>query len=88
MVIYELHLGSFTADGTYEAAISRLDELVELGITAIELLPLAQSPGKWNWGYDGVNYFAPRNTFGSTDDLKRFVDQCHARGLAVINDVV
>ena len=88
LVIYELHLGSFTADGTYEAAISRLDELVELGITAIELLPLAQSPGKWNWGYDGVNYFAPRNTFGSTDDLKQFVDQCHARGLAVINDVV
>ena len=88
LVIYELHLGSFTADGTYEAAISRLDELVELGITAIELLPLAQSPGKWNWGYDGVNYFAARNTFGSTDDLKQFVDQCHARGLAVINDVV
>ena len=88
LVIYELHLGSFTADGTYEAAIGRLDELVELGITAIELLPLAQSPGKWNWGYDGVNYFAPRNTFGSTGDLKRFVDQCHARGLAVINDVV
>ena len=88
LVIYELHLGSFTVDGTYEAAIGRLDELVELGITAIELLPLAQSPGKWNWGYDGVNYFAPRNTFGSTDDLKRFVDQCHARGLAVINDVV
>ena len=87
-MIYELHLGSFTADGTYEAAIGRLDELVELGVTAIELLPLAQSPGKWNWGYDGVNYFAPRNTFGSTDDLKRFVDQCHARGLAVINDVV
>ncbi len=88
LVIYELHLGSFTAAGTYTAAISRLDELVELGITAIELLPLAQSPGKWNWGYDGVNYFAARNTFGSTDDLKNFVDQCHARGLAVINDVV
>ena len=88
LVIYELHLGSFTAAGTYEGAIGRLDELVELGITAIELLPLAQSPGKWNWGYDGVNYFAARNTFGSTDDLKRFVDQCHARGLAVINDVV
>ena len=88
LVIYELHLGSFTADGTYTAAIGRLDELVELGVTAIELLPLAQSPGKWNWGYDGVNYFAARNTFGSTDDLKQFVDQCHARGLAVINDVV
>ena len=88
LVIYELHLGSFTAAGTYQGAIDRLDELVELGITAVELLPVVQSPGKWNWGYDGVNYFAARNTFGSPDDLKHFVDQCHARGLAVINDVV
>ena len=88
LVIYELHLGSFTAGGTYRSAIARLDELVELGITAVELLPLAQSPGKWNWGYDGVNYFAVRNTFGTPDDLKHFVDECHARGLAVINDVV
>ena len=88
LVIYELHLGSFTAGGTYQSAIARLDELVDLGITAIELLPLAQSPGKWNWGYDGVNYFAARNTFGTPDDLKYFVDECHARGLAVINDVI
>ena len=88
LVIYELHIGSFTAGGTYQSAIARLDELVELGITAVEVLPLAQSPGKWNWGYDGVNFFAARNTFGTPDDLKHFVDECHARGLAVINDVV
>ena len=88
LVIYELHIGSFTAGGTYQSAIARLDELVDLGITAIEMLPLAQSPGKWNWGYDGVNFFAARNTFGTPDDLKHFVDQCHARGLAVFNDVV
>ena len=88
LVIYELHLGSFTPGGTYQSAIARLDELVDLGVTAIELLPLAQSPGKWNWGYDGVNYFAARNTFGTPDDLKNFVDECHSRGLAVINDVI
>jgi malto-oligosyltrehalose trehalohydrolase len=88
LVIYELHLGSFTAQGTYLAAIERLDSLVDLGITAIEVLPLAQSPGRWNWGYDGVNFFAPRNTFGTPDQLKAFVDACHNRGIAVIIDVV
>ena len=88
LVIYELHLGSFTPTGTYLAAIERLDELVELGITAIEFLPLAQCPGNWNWGYDGVNYFAPSNNFGTPDELKCLVNACHNRGLAVINDVV
>jgi len=88
LVIYELHVGSFTLQGTYTSAIERLDELKQLGITAIELLPLAQTPGRWNWGYDGVNYFAPRNTFGTPDELKAFVDACHARQIAVINDVV
>ena len=88
LVIYELHLGSFTQRGTYLAAISRLDELVELGITAVELLPLSQTPGKWNWGYDGVNYFAPRNSYGSPDELKQFIDACHQRSIAVILDVV
>lgn len=88
LIIYELHIGSFTDAGTYQAAIERLDELVELGATAIELLPLTQTPGRWNWGYDGVNYFAPRNTFGSPDQLKSFVDACHQRSLAVILDVV
>lgn len=88
LVIYELHIGSFTEEGTYTRAIDELDRLKRLGITAIEVLPLAQCPGKWNWGYDGVNYFAPSNTFGTPDQLKAFVDACHARGLAVINDVV
>lgn len=88
LVVYELHVGSFTAHGTYMAAIDRLDELKQLGITAIELLPIAQTPGRWNWGYDGVNYFAPRNTFGTPNELKKFVDACHARQIAVINDVV
>lgn len=88
LVIYELHIGSFTSQGTYVAAIDRLDSLVDLGITAIEVLPLAQSPGRWNWGYDGVNFFAPRNTFGTPDQLKSFVDACHNRGIAVIIDVV
>ena len=75
-------------EGTYQAAIAKLDELKQLGITAIELLPIGQSPGRWNWGYDGVNYFAPRNTFGHPDDLKAFIDACHAREIAVILDVV
>ena len=88
LVIYEMHLGSFTQEGTYLAAIDRLDQLVELGATAVELLPLSQTPGKWNWGYDGVNYFAPRNSYGSPDQLKQFVDACHNRSIAVILDVV
>lgn len=88
LVIYELHVGSFTADGTFGSAITKLDELKQLGISAIELLPIGQSPGRWNWGYDGVNYFAPRNSFGSPDDLKAFIDACHARQIAVILDVV
>lgn len=88
LVIYELHLGCFTAEGTYLSAIDRLDELVELGITAIELLPLAQAPGRWNWGYDGVHLFAPSNNFGRPDELKQLVDACHSRGLSVLLDVV
>ena len=88
LVIYELHLGSFTPTGTYLTAIEQLDDLVKLGITAVEFLPLAQCPGNWNWGYDGVNYFAPSNNFGTPDELKCLVNACHDRGLAVINDVV
>lgn len=88
LVIYEMHLGSFTAGGTFLSAIERLPELVELGVTAVELLPVAQSPGKWNWGYDGVNLFAPRSSFGLPDDFRYFVDCCHELGLAVILDVV
>jgi len=88
LVIYELHIGCFTAAGTYLAAISRLNELVELGVTAIELMPLAQSPGRWNWGYDGVGLFAPHSRYGSPDELRRLIDAAHTRGLAVLLDVV
>ena len=88
LVIYELHIGTFTKTGTLLSAVERLDELVELGVTAVELLPLAQCPGRWNWGYDGVGIFAVQNTLGTPDDLKRFVDACHSRDLAVILDVV
>lgn len=88
LVIYEMHVGSFTEAGTYQAATEKLPQLVKLGITAIELLPLAQTPGRWNWGYDGVNLFAPRNNYGTPDDLKYFIDTAHQLGLAVILDVV
>lgn len=88
LVIYELHIGTFSKEGTWQGAKAKLPELVELGITAIELLPVAQSPGRWNWGYDGVNLFAPRNTYGTPEDFKAFIDECHAQGIAVILDVV
>ena len=88
LVVYETHVGTWTEAGTYAAAIERLDGLVHLGVTAVELMPVAQTPGRWNWGYDGVNLFAPRNTYGTPDDLRAFVDACHARGLGVILDVV
>ncbi len=88
LVIYELHLGAFTQQGTYLAAIDRLDELVGLGITAIELMPLAACPGGWNWGYDGVNLFAPSANYGTPNELRQFVNAAHAKGVAVIVDVV
>ena len=88
-IIYELHTGTFTAEGTFDAMISRLPYLrEEVGITAIELMPVAQCPGTRNWGYDGVYLFAPQHNYGGPDGLKRFVDACHAAGLAVIMDVV
>jgi maltooligosyltrehalose trehalohydrolase len=87
-IIYELHVGTFTPEGTFEAAIQHLDELVDLGITAVELMPVAQFPGKRNWGYDGVYPFAVQNSYGGPSGLKKFVDACHARGLAAILDVV
>ena len=88
LIIYEMHIGAFTDDGTFRAARERLAELLELGITAVEIMPVAQAPGRWNWGYDGVDLFAVRNTYGTPDDFKAFVDACHAKGLAVILDVV
>lgn len=88
LVIYELHVGSLTEEGTFLAAIDRIPSWGELGITAIEVMPVAQSPGRWNWGYDGVNLYSPRNSFGRPDDFKGFVDACHQAGIAVILDVV
>jgi maltooligosyltrehalose trehalohydrolase len=87
-VIYELHVGTFTPEGTFEGAIGKLDHLVELGVTALEIMPVAQFPGSRNWGYDGVHPFAVQASYGGPDGLKRLVDGCHGRGLSVILDVV
>lgn len=87
-VIYELHVGTFTAEGTFESVIPRLDCLAELGVTAVELMPVAQFPGERNWGYDGAYPFAPQSSYGGPEGLKQLVDACHRRGLAVILDVV
>jgi len=87
-VIYELHVGTFTAEGTFDAIVPRLDRLKELGITAVELLPVAQFPGDRNWGYDGVYIGAAQSSYGGAKALKRLVNECHKRGLAIILDVV
>lgn len=87
-IIYELHIGTFTPEGTFESAIERLDHLVELGITHIELMPVIEFPGKRGWGYDGVDLFAPHHHYGGPNGLKALVNACHERGLAVILDVV
>lgn len=87
-VIYELHVGTFTPEGTFRAAIERLDALVELGIAAIELMPVAEFPGRRNWGYDGALLFAPDASYGRPADLKALVQAAHARGLMVLLDVV
>ncbi len=87
-VLYELHVGTFTAEGTFDGIIPHLDSLRDLGITAIELMPVAQFPGGRNWGYDGVGMFAAQNTYGGPMGLRRLVDAAHRRGLAVVLDVV
>lgn len=87
-VIYEIHVGTFTPEGTFLAVIDRLDHLVELGVTAIELMPIADFPGRWNWGYDGVLLFAPDASYGRPEDLKRLVEAAHERGLMIFLDVV
>lgn len=87
-VVYELHVGTFTPEGTFRAAIDKLDHLVDLGVTAIELMPIADFPGRRNWGYDGVLPFAPDASYGRPDDLKALVDAAHGRGLMVLLDVV
>jgi maltooligosyltrehalose trehalohydrolase len=87
-VLYEMHVGTYTPEGTFDAAIERLDHLVSLGVDAVELLPVASFPGRHGWGYDGVHLWAPHEPYGGPDGLKRFVDAAHARGLAVVLDVV
>ena len=87
-IVYELHVGTFTPQGTFIAAIDKLDYLVDLGVTHIELMPVAEFSGTHGWGYDGVDLYAPHHAYGEPDDLKRLVDATHARGLAVILDVV
>lgn len=87
-VIYEMHIGTFTRQGTWEAAERELGELAAVGVTTLEIMPVAEFPGKFGWGYDGVNLFAPTRHYGAPDDFRRFVDRAHGHGLAVILDVV
>lgn len=87
-VLYELHVGTFSAAGTFDGAIDHLDELVELGVTAIEIMPVAEFPGRWGWGYDGVDLYAPHHAYGGPAGLRRLVDASHQRGLGVVLDVV
>src|SRR5579864_6207067 len=87
-IFYELHVGTFTREGTFAGIISKLAHLKELGITAIELMPVAEFPGPRNWGYDGVDLYAPHSAYGGPDGLKKLVDAAHREGLAVVLDVV
>ena len=87
-VLYELHIGTFTEKGTFRAAIGKLDHLARLGVTTLQIMPIADFPGKRNWGYDGVLLFAPDSSYGRPEDLKALVDAAHARGLSVMLDVV
>jgi len=87
-LIYELHVGTFTPEGTFDSTIGRLDHLAELGVTHVELMPIVEFPGARGWGYDGADLFAPHHAYGGPDGLKRLVDAAHARGLAVLLDVV
>jgi maltooligosyltrehalose trehalohydrolase len=88
LVLYELHLGTFTPEGTWRSAMEQLPELARCGITMIELMPVADFPGEFGWGYDGVDLFAPSRLYGTPDDARRFIDRAHALGIAVILDVV
>lgn len=88
MIIYEMHVGTFTPKGTFRAAVDRLDYLLDLGINTLELMPVVQTPGKWNWGYDGINFFSVNKNYGTPEDLKFLVDSCHQKGISVLLDVV
>ena len=87
-LIYELHIGTFTPEGTFDSAIGKLEHLKALGVTHVEVMPVNDFPGRFGWGYDGVALFAPRHVYGGPDGFKRFVDACHAQKLGVILDVV
>ncbi|MDQ6808956.1 MAG: alpha-amylase family glycosyl hydrolase, partial [Verrucomicrobiota bacterium] len=87
-VIYELHVGTFTREGTWHAAMGELAELARVGVTLIEMMPIAEFPGRFGWGYDGVDLFAPVHLYGEPDDLRRFIDAAHAVAIGVILDVV
>jgi maltooligosyltrehalose trehalohydrolase len=87
-VLYEMHVGTFTREGTWASAARELPELADLGVTCIEMMPVAEFPGEFGWGYDGVDLFAPTHLYGEPDDLRRFVDAAHQHGVAVILDVV
>ena len=87
-VFYEIHVGTFTPEGTWRAATAQLAELARLGVTALELMPVADFAGDFGWSYDGVNFFAPTRVYGTPDDMRRFVEEAHRVGLGVILDVV
>lgn len=87
-VLYEMHIGTFTREGTWRAAAEKLPYLLDVGVTVLEVMPVADFPGRFDWGYDGVNLFAPSRVYGSPDDMRTFVDRAHALGLAVILDVI
>jgi malto-oligosyltrehalose trehalohydrolase len=88
VILYELNVGAFTEDGTFDGLRRKLDELIDLGISAVELMPVADFPGTRGWGYDGVLWYAPESTYGRPEDLKRLIDEAHSRGLMVFLDVV
>src|SRR5439155_23202874 len=87
-VIYELHVGTFAPERTFDTAVDRLDHLVELGVDLVEVLPVNAFNGDHNWGYDGVGWYAVHEPYGGPDGFKRFIDACHGRGLGVLLDVV
>ena len=87
-IFYEMHVGTFTREGTWRAAAEQLPELARIGITVIEMMPVAEFPGRFGWGYDGVDLFAPSHLYGTPDDLRVFIDRAHSLGLGVILDVV
>jgi len=88
LIIMEIHVGTFSQEGTFKAMVEKLDYLQELGVNTIELMPVTQTPGRWNWGYDGVNLFSVNHNYGTPDDLKYLVDSCHQKSISVILDVV